>query len=316
MFLPALHHHMHHHCNPYSYNMGCGMNPYMSYMAGSMLGLSLFSMASNLCGNFPSYTFNPFCTMYSNPFMNNNPFLFMNSGLYAGINNYVPAFRPVFQYYPQINGFGNYNFSYSAPNTATLTKKRKTKTSGSDDSPADNNPTDKIHKSGKLLRKDKKLYGKEFLNKVKKIANKLNCNYRDLLGVMNSESGINASAKNPHGSATGLIQFVESTARSLGTSTAALANMTPVEQLDYVEKYLLRAKASAGFSSKDKLSAGELYALVFLPARAKREVLTSSGENYYSANKVLDTNKDGKITKQELGQKVKSRYVSDMSFLA
>ncbi len=159
-------------------------------------------------------------------------------------------------------------------------------------------------------------YGPEFLKKVKAIAKRLNCDYRDLLGVMNSESGINAAAKNPHGSATGLIQFIESTARSLGTTTAALRKMSPIKQLDYVEKCLMNSKRSAGFSSSHRLSAGELYALIFLPARANREVLTTKGEAYYSANKGLDKNKDGKITKSELGSRVISYRVSDNSFLA
>ena len=159
-------------------------------------------------------------------------------------------------------------------------------------------------------------YGPAFLDKVKQIAQRINCDYRDLLGVMNSESGINASAKNPNGSATGLIQFIESTARSLGTSTSQLRRMSPMKQLDYVEKFLVKNKSCAGFSSGHKLSAGELYALVFLPARANRQVLASRGEAYYSANKGLDINKDGKITKDELGNRVLSKRVSDRSFYA
>ncbi len=159
-------------------------------------------------------------------------------------------------------------------------------------------------------------YGPKFLEKVKQIAQRINCDYKDLLGVMNSESGINASAKNPNGSATGLIQFIESTARGLGTTTAQLRRMKPIKQLDYVEKYLAQNKSAAGFSSGHKLSAGELYALIFLPARASRQVLATRGETYYSANRGLDKNKDGKITKDELGNRVISKRVSDTSFYA
>lgn len=169
---------------------------------------------------------------------------------------------------------------------------------------------------GRTLSRDNSQYGPAFLNRVKEIAKRINCNYRDLLGVMNSESGINSRAKNPNGSATGLIQFIESTARGLGTSTAALRAMSPIRQLDYVEKFLVANKRAAGFSANQKLSAGELYSLVFLPARAKREVLTQRGEVYYSANRCLDKNGDGKITKSELGNRVHSYYVSDNSFLA
>lgn len=49
---------------------------------------------------------------------------------------------------------------------------------------------------------------------------------------------------------------------------------------------------------------GTLYALVFLPARANREILTQAGEKYYNANKGADRNKDGKITMTELGERI------------
>lgn len=179
-----------------------------------------------------------------------------------------------------------------------------------------NSEIDNFNPTGKKLALNSDAYGPKFLEKVKQIAQRLNCNYRDLLGLMNSESGINAAAKNPNGSASGLIQFIEATANSLGTTTAALRKMSPIDQLDYVEKCIANSKSAAGFSANAKLSAGDLYALIFLPARAKRDVLTVSGESYYNSNPGLDANKDGKITKAELGQRIKNKYVSDNSFLA
>lgn len=169
---------------------------------------------------------------------------------------------------------------------------------------------------GRKLNKNNDDYGPKFLEKVKTIANKVNCNYRDLLAVMNAESGINASIRNPNGTATGLIQFLESTAEGLGTTTDKLAAMKPIDQLDYVERFLVRNKSAAGFSSSEKLSGGDLYSLVFLPARAKREVLTEKGERFYDANSATDLNNDGKITKDELTQRVHRFYVSDDSFTA
>ncbi len=159
-------------------------------------------------------------------------------------------------------------------------------------------------------------YGPEFLERVKQIAQRINCDYKDLLAVMNSESGIRADAVNPNGGATGLIQFMPSTARSLGTTTAALRAMSPVEQLDYVEKYLVNCKKSAGIANSKRLSAGDLYTLIFLPGRANREVLTTAGEAYYNANKGADTNHDGKITKSELSARVASKHVNENTFLA
>jgi hypothetical protein len=171
-----------------------------------------------------------------------------------------------------------------------------------------------ISTEGTKLNRSGNDYGPEFLAKVKEIAQRLDCDYRDLLGLMNSESGIRADIKNPNGSASGLIQFIESTARSLGTTTAELRAMKPIDQLDYVERYLTNAKRNAGISGK--LSAGDLYTLVFLPGRINRNVVTSSGEDYYAKNKGLDLNNDGQITKTELGQRIHNKRVSDNSFLA
>lgn len=144
-----------------------------------------------------------------------------------------------------------------------------------------------------------------FYNKVVAMAKRLNCDPNALMGVMNAESGLNAQAVNKSSGATGLIQFMPSTAKGYGTSTSALRNMSAEQQLVYVEQYLTKNKKAAGFANGEKMSAGQIYALVFLPARAKRDVLTSSGEKFYSANKGLDKDHDGKITKSELDARAK-----------
>jgi len=62
----------------------------------------------------------------------------------------------------------------------------------------------------------------------------------DLAALINFESaGTFASdVKNPMSGATGLIQFMPSTAKRMGTTTDALAQLTPVQQMTWVEKYL------------------------------------------------------------------------------
>lgn len=77
----------------------------------------------------------------------------------------------------------------------------------------------------------------EFLNKVESICNQLGANPDDLMAVMEFESGLDHTSVNPTSGATGLIQFMPSTASNLGTSTSALKAMTAVQQLDYVYKY-------------------------------------------------------------------------------
>ena len=143
-----------------------------------------------------------------------------------------------------------------------------------------------------------------FYNKVCEIAKRIGCDANALMAVMNSESGLKSTAVNKSSGATGLIQFMPSTAKGMGTSTAALRQMSPEQQLVYVEKFLIRNKKMAGFGENEKLQQGQLYALVFLPAYAKREVLTVAGHKFYNSNKGLDMNKDGQITISDLNARV------------
>ena len=157
----------------------------------------------------------------------------------------------------------------------------------------------------------------DFLKKTKEVAKKINCDYKDLLALMNSESNLNSKAVNSSSGATGLIQFTPATAKELGTTTEELKKMSPVEQLDYVEKYLVKFKKAAGFKKHEKLDSGDLYALVFLPGRAKREIITDASEIYYKPNApALDINNDGKITKTELAQRMSTHRVNESIFLA
>lgn len=154
---------------------------------------------------------------------------------------------------------------------------------------------------------------KSFLNKTKQVAQRIGCNYKDLLAVMNSESGLNSRAVNKNGGATGLIQFMPSTARALGTTTEALRNMTPEQQLDYVEKFYVMNRKNFVKSNR-QLSAADLYTLTFMPAYVNKEVLTGAGHKFYSANKGLDTNGDGQITKSDLAQRVARKQVDESIF--
>lgn len=284
-------------CNPFM--MGC-FNPRLNFFLGMAAATAVPPMPI-----FPAYN----CSVF-NPYMSmnyTNPFAMGGFGAYnyqAPVFNYTPQFT-----LPQINVP---QFNYTNPFGALTTSLPNNPQNNSDIAPGND---DNSSIEGRKLAK-RQGYGKEFLDKVKEVAKRLNCNYRDLLAVMNSESGIRADVQNKNGGASGLIQFMPKTAQGLGTTTNELRNMTPVQQLDYVERCIKQSKRMAGFADNARLSGGELYALIFLPARAKREVLTAQGEVYYSANKGLDANKDGKITKSELDSRVKRFYVSDSSFVA
>jgi hypothetical protein len=136
-----------------------------------------------------------------------------------------------------------------------------------------------------------------FMGKVKSVSADIGINPNDLLRVIEFETGksFSPAAKNPGSSATGLIQFLESTAKGLGTTTEALAGMTATEQMDYVAKYLA--------PNKGKLkNFGDVYMAVHWPAAIGKDeayVMYEKGSDSYEKNKNLDTNGDGTVTRGE-----------------
>ena len=135
---------------------------------------------------------------------------------------------------------------------------------------------------------------------------------------MNSESGLRSNIWNGS-TAVGLIQFTTPAINGLNQkyglnlTKAKIAKMSPIEQLDLVEKLLIMAK-SMKFPANKKLSAADLYSIIFLPARADRNVLCVRGEAFYNQNKGLDKNGDGKITKSDLAKHLSEKYVDESVF--
>ena len=153
--------------------------------------------------------------------------------------------------------------------------------------------------------------GSAFIRQVNLIANELETDPRFLISVMSFETGdsFDPCKKNLRSTATGLIQFLEATAQSLGTSTSALCSMGAVEQLEYVQRYY----ESCNRCSDNLGTIEQAYTAVFSGrAREGNEVIYSSPSDEYSANKELDTklgNGDGTITVSEAAHPVKARYV-------
>ena len=106
------------------------------------------------------------------------------------------------------------------------------------------------------------------------------------------------SIENAAGSgAVGLIQFMPSTAKSLGSSSEELKQMSAVQQLTFVEKYF------APFKNRLK-GLDDVYMAIFMPSAVGKSNDTvlidkDTGPTAYRQNKGLDTNSDGKITKGE-----------------
>lgn len=152
-------------------------------------------------------------------------------------------------------------------------------------------------------------YTAEFAQKVIAIAKELNTNPNWLMQVMEKETWwtFSSSIKNAAWSgATGLIQFMQSTAESLGTTTRQLATMSPVVQLDYVQKYLE--------PYKDKLTnLASVYTAVFYPAALddvqsedmQKVIFTKTSKDgkelkAYKQNKWMDKDNNGDITIQDM----------------
>jgi hypothetical protein len=150
----------------------------------------------------------------------------------------------------------------------------------------------------------------EFETKVRNISSLLGINPNWLMVVMNNESGLNAQAVNKQTGdssdpstraayrAVGLIQFMPTTAKWLGTTTQALYVMTNLQQLDYVYKYF------KPYTGRIK-SYFDLYMITFFPLAIGKSdsfiIQTSSipASVIAKQNPGMDYNKDGKITLAE-----------------
>jgi len=151
----------------------------------------------------------------------------------------------------------------------------------------------------------------EFRVKVRDIAKRQNLNPDWYMAVMGFETGYTFSPSEPNkagSGAIGLIQFIPSTARGLGTSTQGLANMTAVQQLDYVEKYFQPYVGRIH-------NLGDMYMAVFMPGKGigkpDSTVLIDRDTEpvTYAQNASLDSNHDGKITRGECVAVVNKSYL-------
>lgn len=132
-------------------------------------------------------------------------------------------------------------------------------------------------------------------------------NVPDFMACMAWETGetFSPSVKNPGSSATGLIQFMDATAIGMGTTTAALAKMSVVEQLGYVEKHFMPYR-------KKIQNLGDIYMSILLPKMVglpDSAVLWKQGDGPFIPNKGLDINQDGVITRLEAVHKVRNKMV-------
>jgi hypothetical protein len=153
----------------------------------------------------------------------------------------------------------------------------------------------------------------KFKERVLWIADNLGCSPDDLMACMAWESAetFRADIKNAAGSgATGLIQFMPSTAKGLGTTTQALAKMTPEDQLNYVYKYF---QPYAGRLH----NLGDVYMAILWPKGVEEPdhyVLFDKKKmpTTFRQNAGLDVNKDGLVTRAECLVKVNEKLAKGL----
>jgi len=151
-----------------------------------------------------------------------------------------------------------------------------------------------------------------FVAKVKEICQRLDIDPNWLMQVMYFETAhtMSHTIENPHTKATGLIQFMPSTAISLGTTVTALKAMTNVQQLDWVHKYFTPHKGKMK-------SFVDVYFTVFFPIAVGKpddwvlQTSTLSASRIASQNTGFDLNKDGKLTVAEIREVILRKVPKD-----
>lgn len=139
-----------------------------------------------------------------------------------------------------------------------------------------------------------------------------------LMACMAFETGgtFSPTVRNAAGSsAIGLIQFMATTAKQLGTSTEALGRLTATQQLSYVYHYFRRFGGDLSHWSLE-----DVYMAILYPAAIGKpldwEMPWKYGSLAYKQNAGLDLNKDHKITKREAAAGVLAKYELGKQFKA
>ena len=145
----------------------------------------------------------------------------------------------------------------------------------------------------------------EFAIKVIQLSNLLGIKPEWLMICIAIETAktFSATIKNPFSDAIGLIQFMPSTALGLDTSTYELSQMSEVEQLNYVYKYLSMYKGKMH-------SLEDVYLSIFYPAAVgepdnyKMGLTPEMQKKIAIQNPAYDINKDNVVEKREVREAI------------
>lgn len=139
----------------------------------------------------------------------------------------------------------------------------------------------------------------------------------DIINFMAAETGGTFSTGRSKNGAVGLAQFTSIAVKDMNRfrgknnklSKSKLANMNFTDQSKVVTEYLGHALGRKNMQGKN-VSAADLYTAVFAPVAVGKSmdasIYSNSGKTkrFYRANRSLDANRDGKITKGELSARL------------
>ena len=143
-----------------------------------------------------------------------------------------------------------------------------------------------------------------FKNKLVQVSNALGINPDWLATVISFESKFAPDARNSYSKATGLIQFMPSTAKSLGTTIDDLKVMSDVNQLDYVYRYF---KDIVG---RPMRNLDDVYLAVFMPSqmgKSSSSVVAERGSKVYEQNP-FDRDNKGYFTVGDITSTIHAVY--------
>lgn len=135
-----------------------------------------------------------------------------------------------------------------------------------------------------------------FMNEITRVAQRFGRPVSEFMRVIQGESNFNPTIRNGDSGATGLFQFIPSTASMLGTSTDSIANMTPVQQVQLYEKYL------DSFDYDGSNALGIMQAAPAYANRSNGSVIYSVGSRAWEQNPGWRDGEGGAITVRSINR--------------
>ena len=140
-----------------------------------------------------------------------------------------------------------------------------------------------------------------FNTSVNDVSDRLGINPESFIRAMNIETAgtLNPAIQNPHGSASGMIQFTASTAKALGTTIEEIRKLPREGQVELAGEYFeMKAKAH-GFNTSDLQTPEDVYMAIAAPdgvGDPDSRILFKKDSNEWDVNELWRPKNGGDIT--------------------